>query len=233
MKKVIKLAVVSALTTFVQLSFGQAVFQTIELAVSNPAAVVAAMDKLAASSTGRSTSNTVTLYRYVANGENEATHLINIVHSSPDEMDANGAKLQGSQDAAAMGLEMIQAARIVSTSVGQILLSGGSAANITNENPAVMLYFMSVSDPAAYAREFSSFLSQNAGVGQTFLSSSLADGDNPTTHIVFNRGNSLGELIKNQPQSQDGWDAYSSRVAGLRTIEGTAMLRHVKSWTSQ
>ena len=77
MKKVIKLAVVSALTTFVQLSFGQAVFQTIELAVSNPAAVVAAMDKFAASSTGRSVSNSVTLYRYVANGENEATHLIN------------------------------------------------------------------------------------------------------------------------------------------------------------
>jgi hypothetical protein len=233
MKTIIKIVVGFVLTTTVHLSFGQAVFQTIELAVSNPAAVVAAMDKLAASSTGRSTSNTVTLYRYVANGENEATHLINIVHSSPDEMDANMGKTQGSQDVAAMGVEMSQAARIVSTSVGQILLSGGSAANITNENPAVMLYFMSVSDPAAYAREFSSFLSQNAGFGETFLSSSLADGDNPTTHIVFNRGNSLGELITNQPQSLNGWDAYASRVSGLRTIEGTAMLQHVKSWASQ
>ena len=233
MKKVIKLAVVFALTTFVQLSFGQAVFQTIDLAVSNPAAVVAAMDKFAESSTGRSASSSVTLYSYVANGENEATHIVNIVHSSPGEMDANMQKTQGSQDAAALVLELNQAARIVRTRVGQIILTGGNAANITAQNPAAMVYLMSVSDPAAYAREFSTFLGQNADFGQSFLSSSLADGEDPTTHIVFNVGNSLGELIMNQPQSLDGWDAYASRVNGLRTIEGTAMLQTVKSWTSQ
>jgi hypothetical protein len=233
MKTIIKIVVGFVLTSTIHLSFGQAVFQTIDLAVTNPAAVVAAMDKFAASPTGRSASSSVTLYSYVANGENEATHVVNVVHSSPAEMDANMEKTQGSQDAAALALELNQAARIVNTRVGQILLSGGSAENITSENPAVMIYLMSVSDPAAYAREFSSFLSQNAGIGQTFLSSSLADGDDPATHIVFNAGNSLGELIMNQPQSQDGWDAYVSRVGGLRTIEGTAMLRTVKSWASQ
>ena len=97
MKKIIRIVVGFVSMSTVHLSFGQAVFQTIELAVSNPAAVVAAMDKFAASSTGRSASNNVTLYRYVANGENEATHLINIVHSSPDEMDANNAKARSAE----------------------------------------------------------------------------------------------------------------------------------------
>ena len=36
-----------------------------------------------------------------------------------------------------------------------------------------------------------------------------------------------------QMDTNNGWDAYASRVSGLRTIEGTAMLQHVKSWASQ
>ena len=214
----------------VQTSFGQAVFQSFDLVVSDPAAVVAAMDKYQASPTGQSNTSIAILYQYVAAGDNMATHAVNIVHSSPEEMDANLERNQGSSDQAAFFAEVSQAATVTRRWMGQILLTGGSVDNLTNPNPAAMAYFMSVSDPAAYAQAFSNFIGQNEDVGQSFLSSIMADGEDPATHVVLNYGNSLGELVMNQPQALDGWSDYSSDVRDLRTVEATAVLNVVKRW---
>ena len=214
----------------VQSSFGQAVFQSFDLVVSDPAAVVAAMDKYQASPTGQSNTSIAILYQYVAAGDNMATHAVNIVHSSPEEMDANLERNQGSSDQAAFFAEVSQVATITRRWMGQILLTGGSVDNLTNPNPAAMAYFMSVSDPAAYAQAFSNFIGQNEDVGQSFLSSIMADGEDPATHVVLNYGNSLGELVMNQPQALDGWSDYASDVRDLRTVEATAVLNVVKRW---
>ena len=214
----------------VQTSFGQAVFQSFDLVVSDPAAVVAAMDKYQASPTGQANTSIAILYQYVAAGDNMATHAVNIVHSSPAEMDANLERNQGSRDQATFFAEVNQAATVTRRWMGQILLTGGSADNLTNLNPAAMAYFMSVSDPAAYAQAFSNFIGQNEDVGQSFLSSIMADGEDPSTHVVLNYGNSIGELVMNQPQALDGWSAYASEVRDLRTVEGTAVLNVVKRW---
>jgi hypothetical protein len=214
----------------VQTSFGQAVFQSFDLVVSDPAAVVAAWDKYQASPTGQSNTSIVTLYRYVAAGDNMATHVVNIVHSSPAEMDANLERNQGSRDQATFFAEANQAATVTRRWMGQILLTEGSVDNLTNPNPAAMAYFMSVSDPAAYAQAFSNFIGQNGDVGQSFLSSIMADGEDPATHVVLNYGNSLGELVMNQPQALDGWSDYASDVRDLRTVEATAVLNVVKRW---
>lgn len=215
---------------FVQNSFAQAVFQSFDLVVSDPAAVVAAMDKYQSSSTGRDITASVILYQYAAAGDNMATHAINVVHSSPEEMDANLSRNQGSQDAAVWLEEMSSVAQITSRWMGQILLSGGDPNNITSPNPGAIAYFMSVSDPSAYARAFSKFIGRNTDVGQSFLSSMIVDGDNPATHVVLNYGNSLGELFSNQPQMQDGWDDYVSEAGHLRRIESVAALNVVKRW---
>ena len=213
-----------------QTSFGQAVFQSFDLVVSDPAAVVAAMDKYQASPTGQSNTSIAILYQYVAAGDNMATHAVNIVHSSPAEMDANMERNQGSRDQATFFAEVNQAATVTRRWMGQILLTGGSADNLTNLNPAAMAYFMSVSDPAAYAQAFSNFIGKNEDVGQSFLSSIMADGEDPSTHVVLNYGNSIGELVMNQPQALEGWSAYASEVRDLRTVEGTAVLNVVKRW---
>ena len=214
----------------VQTSFGQAVFQSFDLVVSDPAAVVAAMDKYQASPAGQANTAITILYQYVAAGDNMASHVVNSVHSSPEEMDANLERNQGSSDQATFFAEVNQAATVTRRWMGQILLTGGSVDNLTNPNPAAMAYFMSVSDPAAYAQAFSNFIGQNEDVGQSFLSSIMADGEDPATHVVLNYGNSLGELVMNQPQALDGWSDYASGVRDLRTVEATAVLNVVKRW---
>lgn len=230
MNKITKKIFFAVTLLAVQTSFGQAVFQSFDLVVSDPAAVVAAWDKYQASPTGQSNTSIVTLYRYVAAGDNMATHAVNIVHSSPAEMDANLERNQGSRDQATFFAEANQAATVTRRWMGQILLTEGSVDNLTNPNPAAMAYFMSVSDPAAYAQAFSNFIGQNGDVGQSFLSSIMADGEDPATHVVLNYGNSLGELVMNQPQALDGWSDYASDVRDLRTVEATAVLNVVKRW---
>tara|TARA_B100000676_G_scaffold41217_1_gene39167 strand:+ start:470 stop:1165 length:696 start_codon:yes stop_codon:yes gene_type:complete len=230
MSKITRKIFLAATLLVVQTSFGQAVFQSFDLVVSDPAAVVAAMDKYQASPTGQSNTSIAILYQYVAAGDNMATHAVNIVHSSPEEMDANLERNQGSSDQAAFFAEVSQVATITRRWMGQILLTGGSVDNLTNPNPAAMAYFMSVSDPAAYAQAFSNFIGQNEDVGQSFLSSIMADGEDPATHVVLNYGNSLGELVMNQPQALDGWSDYASDVRDLRTVEATAVLNVVKRW---
>ena len=233
MKVVIKKVVILISGLFVQTAFGQAVFQSFDVVVSDPGAVVAAMDKYAASPTGSSLTSTIQLYRYVAAGDNEATHAINVVHPSPSDMDSNLMAAQGSQDQATLFAEIAQSARIINRWMGQILLSGGSAANITSPNPAAQVYMMSVSDPAAYAPAFASFIGKNSDVGQSFLSSIIADGENPATHVVLNFGNSMGELLMNQPQTLEGWDEYVANAGDNRTVEATAMLQLVKFWAPE
>ena len=230
MSKITRKIFFAATLLVVQTSFGQAVFQSFDLVVSDPAAVVAAMDKYQASPTGQSNTSIAILYQYVAAGDNMATHVVNIVHSSPEEMDANLERNQGSSDQATFFAEVSQAATVTRRWMGQILLTGGSVDNLTNPNPAAMAYFMSVSDPAAYAQAFSNFIGQNEDVGQSFLSSIMADGEDPATHVVLNYGNSLGELVMNQPQALDGWSDYASDVRNLRTVEATAVLNVVKRW---
>ena len=225
MKRILTLAIV----LFTHHSLGQTTFQTYDLVVSDPAAVVAAIDKYQASPTGQSNSASVVLYAYVAAGDNLATHAINVVHPSPSDMDANLA-LNESQDQAVFLAEMREVATVTSRAMGETLLIGGNPENITSANPAVMRYLMSVSDPAAYAQAFSSFLGQNPDIGVSYLSSMMADGTNPETHVVLNYANSVGELFINQPQTLEGWAEYSSAVKGLRTIESTAIATEVKRW---
>ena len=138
--------------------------------------------------------------------------------------------LNESRDQAVFLAEIREVATVTSRAMGETLLIGGNPENITSANPAVMRYLMSVSDPAAYAQAFSSFVGQNPGVGVSYLSSMMADGTNPETHVVLNYANSVGELFINQPQTLEGWAEYSSAVKDLRTIESTAVATEVKRW---
>ena len=55
-------------------------FQTFDMIVTDPAGVVAAMNKLQASPTGQQSTARVILNQYLANGESLATHQILVVY---------------------------------------------------------------------------------------------------------------------------------------------------------
>ena len=208
-------------------------FQTFDMIVTDPAGVVAAMNKLQASPTGQQSTARVILNQYLANGESLATHQILVVYPSTEEMDANIARNALSPDWAEFLTEMQEVATVEAEGVGQILAVGGDINNsvATAIGRTNMYYQMSVSDPAAYASAWSDFISANADTGViSYLSGVVAFGSNPSTHVVTNVYSSPGEAVANMPQTYAGWDAFSQRVSSIRTIEGRGLSTVIAEW---
>lgn len=209
------------------------VFQTYDLVVSNPAGVVAAMNKFVESPVGQQSTASVYLNQYIANGAYQATHQILVVYPSPQEMDANLARNAGAPEWAEFMSEMNQVSQIESEGVGQILAVGGDLSSplLTDPNRSSIYYQLSVSDPAAYASAWSDFTEANADRGiVSYLSSITAFGSHPATHVVANQFTSPGEAVANPPQSYSGWDAFIQRTGGIRTVEGIAMTQGIVAW---
>jgi hypothetical protein len=208
-------------------------FQTFDMIVTDPAGVVAAMNKLQASPTGQQSTARVILNQYLANGESLATHQILVVYPSTEEMDANIARNALSPDWAEFLTEMQEVATVEAEGVGQILAVGGDINNsvATAIGRTNMYYQMSVTDPAAYASAWSDFTSANADTGViSYLSGVVAFGSNPSTHVVTNVYSSPGEAVANMPQNYAGWDAFSQRVSNIRTIEGRGLSTVIAEW---
>jgi len=209
------------------------VFQTYDLVVSNPAGVVAAMNKFVESPVGQQSTAAVYLNQYIANGAYQATHQILVVYPTPQEMDANLARNAAAPEWAEFMSEMNQVSQIESEGVGQILAVGGDLSSplLTDPNRSSIYYQLSVSDPAAYASAWSDFTEANADRGiVSYLSSITAFGSHPATHVVANQFISPGEAVANPPQSYSGWDAFIQRTGGIRTVEGIAMTQGIVAW---
>ena len=93
---------ISSLVFLVSVTFSSLVFSQVgikyDINASNPLGVVAAMDKFYASSTGQAGSGSVTLYQYVANGDNPATHALLVSFSDFEDMQSTFARNALSQD---------------------------------------------------------------------------------------------------------------------------------------
>ena len=227
----------SLLALFTTLLLSQAssaqVFQTYDLIVSDPAGVVAAMNKFVESPVGKQSTASVYLNQYIANGAYQATHQILVVYPSPQEMDANLARNAVAPGWTEFMSEMSQVSQIESEGIGQILAVGGDLSSplLTNPNRTSIYYQLSVTDPTVYASAWSDFTEANADRGiVSYLSSITAFGSHPATHVVANQFNSPGEAVANPPQSYSGWDTFLQKTGNIRTVEGIAMTQGLVAW---
>ena len=92
-----------------------------------------------------------------------------------------------------------------------------------------MAYFMSVSDPAAYAQAFQISLAKMR-MSDNLFSAQSWQMVKTLQHTWYSIMEISRELVMNQPQALDGWSDYASDVRDLRTVEATAVLNVVKRW---
>ena len=230
---VIKYFLVTLGLAFTPLIYAQQPFQTFDMIVSDPAGVVAALNKYQKSPTGQQSTSTVILSQYVANGESLATHQILVVYPSNQEMYQNLMRNATSADWAEFLTDMQSAASVEAEGIGQILAMAGNpndpvatAMGRTNVN-----YQLSVDDPATYASAWSDFANDNLQEGNvSYISSVLAYGANPSTHVVANVYSSLGEALSNQPQTMEGFDVFLQRVSGIRAVKGRVVTTVIGEW---
>ena len=201
--------------------------------VSDPAGVVVALNKYQESPTGQQSTATVILSQYVANGESLATHQILVVYPSNQEMDQNLMRNATSADWAEFLTDMQSAASVEAEGIGQILAMAGNPNDpvATALGRTNVIYQLSVGDPATYASAWSDFSGANLQEGTvSYLSSVLAYGANPATHVVNNVYQSPGEALSNQPQLMEGFDVFLQRVSGIRTVEGRMITTVIAEW---
>jgi len=219
--------------TFSTLIFAQQPFQTYDMIVSDPAGVVAALDKFKASQTGQQASSTVVLSQYLANGESLATHQILVLYPTILDMDLELKRNATSDDWSELLTDIRSAASVEAEGIGQVLATAG------NPNDPVMTaigrvrvtYQLSVDDPATYASAWSDFANDNLQENNvSILRSVIAYGANPSTHLVTNVYSSLGEALSNQPQTMEGYDEFLQRVSSIRTVEGRVISTVVGEW---
>ena len=219
--------------TFTTLIYAQQPFQTYDMIVSDPAGVVAALDKFKASQTGQQASSTVVLSQYLANGESLATHQILVLYPTILDMDLELKHNATSDDWSELLTDIRSAASVEAEGIGQVLATAG------NPNDPVMTaigrvrvtYQLSVDDPATYASAWSDFANDNLQENNvSILRSVIAYGANPSTHLVSNVYSSLGEALSNQPQTMEGYDEFLQRVSSIRTVEGRVISTVVGEW---
>ena len=218
---------------FTPLIYAQQPFQTFDMIVSDPAGVVAALNKYQKSPTGQQSTSTVILSQYVANGESLATHQILVVYPSNQEMDLNLMRNATSADWAEFLNDMQDSASVEAEGIGQILAMAGNPNDpvATAMGRTNVIYQLSVDDPATYAAAWSDFSRANLQEGTvSYLSSVLAYGANPATHVVNNVYQSPGEALSNQPQLMEGFDVFLQRVSGIRTVEGRMITTVIAEW---
>ena len=111
---------------FTPLIYAQQPFLAYDMIVSDPAGVVAALNKYQESPTGQQSTATVILSQYVANGESLATHQILVVYPSNQEMDLNLMRNATSADWAEFLNDMQDSASVEAEGIGQILAMAGN-----------------------------------------------------------------------------------------------------------
>lgn len=222
--------------TWTHLAIAQQPFQTYDMIVANPAGVVSALDEWQNSPTGKQSTATVILNQYIANGESLATHQILVVYPSAEAMDANLMRNANSQDWANFLVEMQSSATVEAEGLGQILAIAGDPNDpvATAMGRTNVIFQLAVDDPATYASAWADFTQDSLEAGQvSYLSSILAYGANPATHVVNNVLSSPGEALANQPQSYEGFDVFLQRVSGIRTVVGRVVTTVIGEWRPQ
>ena len=203
--------------------------------VTNPAAVVAALDAYADSPTGQKNPATVTLFQIMSNGTNPATHAISVSFASAEDMDRSRALNMASNDFAAMQASMTGAMTPVSESMFlDTGVTAGSPAAITSDNPVARFILMDVQDPAAYVAAWTKMMASRDSDLPSYLSQIMAAGTADTSHVVSIFANNLAEMmaLADANQGNPAWAEFLASVNGIRAIEDDAMVVRVKSWAN-
>ena len=203
---------------------------------TNPAALVAAMDKFWASDCGKKYPADVALSEEVFNGGNTSTHfIINTFQNSDDQ--AKAAEIMRSCPDALAFLEELYGSGV--QAINQYM---GPAAVDENDwtQDSTFSKFDIIVEPqnqAAYAAAYSEMMEKvskdvdlrSYGLGSIYY------GRDKFTHWVWTGGRSIPELssISEKLLAHPAFAEFNSKVGGMRTIVNTTQVQILKGYIRQ
>ena len=214
-------------------SFGQAFMGlAYDIEVTNPARLVAAMDKINAALSRSGRVGYPILNRYIVNGESPATHNVVVVYPTVEDMDKANAENAVSQDWAIFQREVAASAK----QVGELLyqapgISVGDPSIITSSNRVSQWILMDITDSEKYIDAWLE-LAEKYQSDKVFsqLIVIAADGERGATHNLIISANSMSDLMENPVNTSRGWSRYLSKVSEIRTVISRNIVTQVKSY---
>ena len=235
MKKIIFLIIaMTSRSIFAQDISRHEMHQFTHMQITNPAAVIAAMDSFASSDCGKKYPADVGLMQEVINGAKQSTHFFIVSYE----------KISDFQKARDLTATCPAEAKFYA----DILKSGSTIITDYTIVPVVekkdwymdtvfMKYDMqlSLADEAAYTKAWSELMDNNVEAG--FVKSSYGlnrvnFGSDALSHFVYIGGSSI-EDVNPDLTSTKAYAKFAKKVSGMREVVNTSLIMPVKSWPKQ
>lgn len=198
----------------------------------NAPAVLAAADKLMSSKVGEKFPGRLLLQANVADGNSPATHSFVPVYKSAKDREEFVQRMQRDPAWQQFLSTMTLATEPVSQTLYRTLKSWG---NVSDSDQVWMAHSFGVSDPPGFLAAIDAFMASKTGKkfpGQVHLSSVVAGGLTPVTHVISVGYTSEAEMdswLDVRDASAD-WTTYVQASNPTGEFLGSAMARDMKAW---
>ena len=207
---------------------------TYMLKVTDPAAIAGAMTEVRTTNLGKDSPSSVNLNQLVAGGEQGVTHTIGVFYRSAENID----KAQTMNDAMKVGEKLgpvFQAAsESIRVNMWTLMRRSAKEGAVTSKNPVSMLYFLEVTDQAAFMAAFDPVWKSVTETfpGNVAFGAFLANGDSPDTHFISFQANDMETLLGGTQamQASPAMVAYMEKASSFRSIVGESIIRRLLSF---
>jgi hypothetical protein len=195
------------------------------IAVNDPEALVAAMQKYRASATGQKLTSNVTLSASIANGDDQATHTVTVFYPSAAAFQADMQASMGSSDRAEFLAAINAAADVETENVFTQTRGRINDEGLGGPGVATMLFGLTVTNAGQYNAALDKIMNSAAAgafPGNMFSGQIIAMGDQPGTHWVSFQAKDMGALLSGVEAfmaSKDFAD-YAKNANQFRRVEG-------------
>ena len=207
--------------------------QYFALTVSDPEAVVAAMQKYRASSVGQQATSVVVLAQNLANGRDTATHTVSVFYESAADMAANQARATGSADQAAFSAAMQAAATVEMDNIFSNSMNRINDPSIElGVGTTTMLFALNVTDVDRYMPALTRIMQSDAAgafPGNLYAGQIIASGETPGTHWVTFQAKDVGTLLSGVEAflQSDDFAEYAEDADEFRSVTARYVSRNI------
>ena len=202
--------------------------------VSNPPAIVGAIDKFASSECGKKFPADMTLMAETINGSSPATHFLILSFETRADFQKAGQLANSCPEAAAMLQSFVSSASQVRNSLNLPVAEFGD----WTKDSIFLRYDVTLKNETAYIeawKEMMDSLSTEGSVNGSYGINRAFAGNDQSTHFVYIGASDFDSLTANKQTLTTSSDfaKFSRKVGNNRTVINTSVVIPVKGWPKQ
>ena len=202
--------------------------------VSNPPAIVGAIDKFASSECGKKFPADMTLMAETINGSSPATHFLILSFETRADFQKAGQLANSCPEAAEMLQSFVASASQVRNSLNLPVAEFGD----WTKDSIFLRYDVTLKNETAYIEawtEMMDSLSTEGSVNGSYGINRAFAGNDQSTHFVYIGASDFDSLTANQQTLTTSSDfaKFSRKVGNNRTVINTSVVIPVKGWPKQ